>query len=490
MLKIKELYIVLRFSTKIYVKKELTNEKFIEMVFNWVENSPNYSFEKLVWNGKEEYIVESKTKEQVLTILKYDETVMVHLINKDNKIIWTNDYVLTNRENKRILAVQLYSDAEDVSITLPQSFNRPHLLKSIIKEGYGDVDKDLAINDKCLIVSENNVGIIENVILDQDEYMMPIVFITPSIQTNKYPFNCKELAKDLAGVAHVLVAEDNNVTYKLREATNGKNPYDSAVQIYFCKGVSRRILPSFFKSSEQFRKEVAYAVFQRLILSKIDDDLSWSKIQINKIKENNQKAEAYNKALIDLYEEEIKNKETDLLARNTRIQELEEEVQKEKTKSTVLEQRFQRECSNNEVSKTSVLLLSQEYDLFEDEQKSIVLSILKKEYEAMKDDKNQREMRRFHVIESIIQQNGIAREFEEVIRNIRRAFPNDFKMTPANRKNLRSLGFDIEDRDHYKLVYKGDERYHFTIAKTTSDKGRAGKNLRSEILRVLFSIKN
>lgn len=482
--------IVLRFSTKIYVKKEFTNETFIEMVFNWVKNSPNYSFEELKWNGKEEYVVESKTKEQVLTILKYDETVMVHLINKDNKIIWTNDYVLTNRGNKRILAVQLYSDAEDVSITLPKSFNRPHLLKTIIKDGYGDVDKDLEINDKKLIVTGNNVGIIEKVILDQEEYMMPIVFITPSIQTDEYPFNCDELAKDLAGVAHVLVAENNSVIYKLRDATKGRNPYDSAVQIYFCKGVSRRILPSFFKNPEQFRKEVAYAVFQRLILSKIDDGLSWSKIQINKIKENNLKVEEYNKALIDLYEEEIKNKETDLVARNSRIQELEEEIEKEKTKSTILEHRLKNKHAIDDISKTSVILLSQEYDFFEDEQKNIVLSILNKEYDTMKGDKNQREMRKFHVIESILQQNKISGELGDVIKNMRRAFPNDFRMTPATRKILRGLGFDIEERDHYKLIYKGDQRYHFTLAKTPGDNARGGKNLRSEILRVIFSIKN
>ena len=46
-------------------------------------------------------------------------------------------------------------------------------------------------------------------------------------------------------------------------------------------------------------------------------------------------------------------------------------------------------------------------------------------------------------------------------------------------------GIEVIDGDHYKLIYKGDPRYSFTLAKTSSDY-RSKENLLSEIKNVLF----
>ena len=210
---------MLIFATKLYVKESLTDEIFIEMAVEWVSGGNNYTFEKIVWDGSEEYSVENFNKTQQFSIMKYDDAVIIHLVNKDGKIIWTNDFVLTYKEGRRILAVQLYNEAEDMSVKLPKNFNRPRLLKKIIANDFGAEDNGLAINGKPLYIDEMNIQIIENVILKRNKYMMPVVYIASNFFENKFEVDFNELAKDLAGVAHVLVETSRQVAKKLKEVT-------------------------------------------------------------------------------------------------------------------------------------------------------------------------------------------------------------------------------------------------------------------------------
>ena len=61
-----------------------------------------------------------------------------------------------------------------------------------------------------------------------------------------------------------------------------------------------------------------------------------------------------------------------------------------------------------------------------------------------------------------------------------------FKMNPTSKRNLVKLGFKITEGNHYKIIYKNDNRYCFTVAKTSSD-SRSNQNLRSSILKNLFN---
>ncbi|RGZ95580.1 hypothetical protein DW960_10270, partial [Ruminococcus bromii] len=84
------------------------------------------------------------------------------------------------------------------------------------------------------------------------------------------------------------------------------------------------------------------------------------------------------------------------------------------------------------------------------------------------------------------QQNKITNASENIIQQIRKAIPNDFKMNPTSKRNLVKLGFKITEGNHYKIIYKNDNRYCFTVAKTSSD-SRSNQNLRSSILKNLFN---
>ena len=470
---------MLRFSTNLCVSEELTNEKFIDMVFDWLNGSPHYSFENLIWNKQNDYFNKSNDDKQTINISRYDkeDTVAVHLINRDNQVIWTNDYILTTKNKNRILSVQLYSETEKITDKFPKEFNRPYLLKKIITDGFGGLDNGLKICDRFTYIEEDNIELISDIINSKVEYMMPIVYVSTSFFDGKHKVNCSELAKDLAGVAHVLVEKNYRTSQLLKELTGGKNPYNGAIQIYYGKDYSNRIIPSFYKNGNQIRYEISNAVYSRLILGKIDDSLSWNKIQYNHLQLKNKE----DKDLIELSENILKDTEENLKNAKLRIEDLEDEVSRLKLKV----QSFEYSYNKDENKKTAVFLETQEVDLYEGELNDIVLNLIKQEIDKMCSDPNQKERRKFHVLNSLLQQNAISHNPEQIIENIKNAIGNNNDLTRNQKRALCENGFEIIDGDHYKLTYKGDQRYNFTLAKTSSDY-RSKDNFLSKIKNVLF----
>lgn len=448
-------------STKLYVKNELTDEKFIEMATTWVSWEQNYSFGKVEWDGSEEFIIENDMKTQKFSIMRYDNAVIVHLENVDGKVIWTNDFVLTKKEDKRTLAVLLYNDAVDMSVRLPQEFKRPFLLKQIIKGNYGAEDNNLPISDYPIVINESNIEVASRLILGKEEYLMPVVYVTPSLYASTLRIDCEELAKDLAGVAHVLIEESSEQTKKLREMTDGRNPYNGAVQIFYSPTITQRILPCGFKSKHEFRKEVAYSVFRKLVLGKIGDEFSWTKIRYNnlldKSKESIELAEICNELLKD-YEEKIE-------VGNQTIQELENKISHLQSKLQACEYRLKEKKGQGNV----VMFEVQESDLYENEISDVILKVLEKEIHSMEDDVKLRESRKYHILQSLIQQNEQTETAIEITKILKTILNLDGSFNKAKRRQLNELGFDIEEGKHYKIIYRGDERYKITLPKTPSD---------------------
>jgi hypothetical protein len=94
--------------------------------------------------------------------------------------------------------------------------------------------------------------------------------------------------------------------------------------------------------------------------------------------------------------------------------------------------------------------------------------------------------RRAHLIEDILIANRPTETADEFEAEIKDTFSQSGDLGTEQRRILEDLGFTIEEAGkHYKAVFYGDDRYTFTISKTSSDH-RAGKNLASTILKKLL----
>lgn len=94
--------------------------------------------------------------------------------------------------------------------------------------------------------------------------------------------------------------------------------------------------------------------------------------------------------------------------------------------------------------------------------------------------------RRADLIDDLLSVNKPTSTEEELETEIKDAFSESGDLGAEQRRVLEDLGFTIEEAGkHWKAVYQGDDRYTFTISKTSSDH-RAGKNLASTILKKLL----
>ena len=68
---------------------------------------------------------------------------------------------------------------------------------------------------------------------------------------------------------------------------------------------------------------------------------------------------------------------------------------------------------------------------------------------------------------------------------VKRVLSSAEPLSAKDWKELEKVGFKlVSDNNHYKVVYKENERYWFTISKSSSDI-KSGKNNASDIIRRL-----
>ena len=94
--------------------------------------------------------------------------------------------------------------------------------------------------------------------------------------------------------------------------------------------------------------------------------------------------------------------------------------------------------------------------------------------------------RRADVLADVLESNPYYRLSEERKQRIKNLFKGYKSLTGAMRQELASLGFEItEEGKHYKITYRGDQRYMVTVGKTPSD-NRSGSNNAAMIGKVML----
>lgn len=142
-----------------------------------------------------------------------------------------------------------------------------------------------------------------------------------------------------------------------------------------------------------------------------------------------------------------------------------------------------KEDKNN--SFLTISLNISENELYENEVKDLILEILKKEAQAMSGDRNQTECRKYHILRSILENNQISGNGKKIGAQLKKIMSNIDILNTKCRKQLKQLGFSIDDDGkHHKLYFHDDKRYPLVLAKTTSD-CRAYKNAASTACRML-----
>lgn len=452
------------FSTMFYVTKELTKERLIELTYEWVNNSPHYGFDNISWNG-EDLDEHEVGKQKLSVVLSNDAKILaIRLENIDDEnILWTNDFIYEERDVRNILFVRLTRDAVNKESFVSREYNRPRLMKTILKLGYGAEDNNLLISEKEFLITERNLDLAENIICGRTKYLLPIVYVTKRFLDNATTLDTKELAKDLAGTAHVVVEENTEITAILKERTNGKNPFNGAVHIYYTDKVGTRIVPDEFSKANVFRYKVVNSVCRRLSLVKVDDKYTWGTIRYQKLLEKYRQDQQASSELEKACEEILKLKEKE---HEQLVEDMEIELNELRSKVQNYEYAFE---SRKKEQTGNITFNCSEEEFYEGEIKDMILKLLENEKKKMDTDPNQVGWRRYHVLMGILKENEIIGKGEELSSELKDILSRIDRISAKDRKRLRELGFVSKENKHNKLYFHNDDRYLITLGKTPSD---------------------
>ena len=456
------------------VTDTLTQDTLIQLVIEWNQNSPHNKISNLNWDGKNRNV---KFEEENLSLeiqeIRVYNTIAIrfHQFDKNN-IIWNTDIVVNFDEH--IFSIKIDRETTANTIGFVPKFKTPVLVNKLLDGGYVETDNGMKISEQEIMITKDNYHLIEDVICRRAVYNMPIIYITKS--WGKYPFKTQKLAYRLRGVAHVLVEEDPSVSPILKSSCSGMNSHHGSVGIYYPgKANVYKIITTgkYVNKEDKLIDRIVKIVCQYVNQQARDTMMTFEGVQNELFKlryehaaEKRSKAESEVSQVYNTFDVELSEKEHTIEELNTRIVALQAENQGLRAKYD----------QNTEIP---LLYYGAEDELFDGEIRDQVLEMLQNQLSCVKKD-----TRKEHILLDILESNESTGTLNGKRTEIKRILKGYTKVGDGLKRALKTYGFTIaNDGGHYKLTYKDDSRYMFTMAASGSDSQRGGDNLSAEITR-------
>ena len=120
---------------------------------------------------------------------------------------------------------------------------------------------------------------------------------------------------------------------------------------------------------------------------------------------------------------------------------------------------------------TPLLLMGDEEDFYQGEIRDIVLGAIDDAFSTIESS-----TRRADVLGDVLENNPYRHLSDERKQKIKSLFKGYKSISGTMKQELADMGFELtEAGKHYKITYRGDQRYMVTVGKTPSD-NRSGSN--------------
>lgn len=277
-------------------------------------------------------------------------------------------------------------------------------------------------------------------------------------------------------IAHVLIEEDADVCKFLKDSCRGMNSHHGSIGIYYpgSSAPYKIITPRRYEGQEEtLIDRIVNMVCRYMNQQARDKMMTWEGVQNELLKlryvsatEKKAKAENEVSEVYENFSDELEEKERTIEELNNRVMALQAENQGLRAKY-------------EQVSEIPLIYYGEEDELYEGEIKDHILETLQKQMQQVK-----KGTRKEIILQDILESNELTGALEEKRAEIKRILKGYTKVGDSLKRDLKAYGFIItKDGGHYKLTYKGDSRYLFTMASSGSDSQRGGENLIGDIIR-------
>ena len=456
------------------VKESLSQDDLINLVIEWNQGSPHNKISNLNWDGKKRNIkFEDGNLSLAIEEIRTYNTIAIRFHQFDeNNIIWNTDIVVNF--NTHIFSIKIDRETTADTIGFIPQFKTPILVNMLLDGDFIGMDNDLEISAKEIPIKKDNYKVIENIICRNTVYSMPVIYVTKS--WGRYPLRVHTLAYRLRGVAHVLIEEDADVCKFLKDSCRGMNSRHGSIGIYYpgSSAPYKIITPRRYEGQEEtLIDRIVNMVCRYMNQQARDKMMTWEGVQNELLKlryvsatEKKAKAENEVSEVYENFSDELEEKERTIEELNNRVMALQAENQGLRAKY-------------EQVSEIPLIYYGEEDELYEGEIKDHILETLQKQMQQVK-----KGTRKELILQDILESNELTGALEEKRAEIKRILKGYTKVGDSLKRDLKAYGFIItKDGGHYKLTYKGDSRYLFTMASSGSDSQRGGENLIGDIIR-------
>lgn len=454
---------------------------FFDIIVKWAEYSKfcHLSFDGFDWDADEFKIASEDGCEQAV-INNLDDVFAVQLTSPgDKSSTYVTTYVLRGDKTgvpvmhvlqEKIFQSVSLDSSDDISV------NMPNILKDIFWNEYGGDDNGILTDIRPIILRKSDIDLGVKILTNRDSFTNPVVYI-PCPRNGEYPVDCELIAQELAGQAHVVVESSPIVSASVQAKTGAKR---NSIEVYFPNSDEGSSSVSF--DDEDVAGSVIKMVRKVQSMTAIPDQFD-----INKIRQAYMFAKLGDNEATRICEEMIQD-------RDLRIKQLENDLRETKkllsvarSKADNLQGQFDAKSADNDDPAGEPFSFT-EKPLYEGEIKDVILRVLQKEYDSIKDDTTIARSRKCHVLKDILDHNFPCTTGIELDKCIRGAF-DDGVLTGVGIGRLQASGFVVEKTDrqaHYRVTLGGDDRYVMMVASTPSDKARGAKNAVSNFCNLLF----
>lgn len=464
---------MLSFATEFPLADDSTAESFLDTVKSWVLGSHHTKFReenlRLLTVGCDKSLTAENTKIEIVGAGdETDVALAVRYTLSDEDVDWVTEIAYAGKREPWV-SIRTFRDSVTPISHLPPA-KKPVLVMTLLDALGGGRDGELVVQKTPHTLGNDDVGLAGRLISGDAGCYLPIVYLSATFDGSNY-VNAEALARDLCGMAHIVVEPNRAFSQRLQLEVASENAYGGAIGVYWPDGAGRHlILPNRASSFTERRQAVARTVRQALLNRRPSQWCSWvaaqqltSRLAIKALKESGS-------GEVELY---VASFDAELALKNSEIEASEAEIRRLQSELKVARQRT--------AGGSSSLKITSEQDYYAAEISSII-----RDAAADAINRVQPNGRREHVLRAFVASNPtspVARDGREKLKTLLRDYRS---MSKEIRDGLADLGFTITDEGkHYKAVYKSDDRYLFSIPKTSSDH-RAGLNLASDIAKHIF----
>ncbi|WP_138494375.1 hypothetical protein [Paenibacillus pinistramenti] len=392
----------------------------------------------------------------------------VRHIKKDEDGEWRTDVIgyKTNEEFKVAIVTSRASFNVANYWRLPQ---KPYIVKLLLEETGPMLDGDILIEVKPKEVKAEDVSELASLINGERAFSLPVVYISKHFLGDYHLVDPDRLALKLSGLAHVYFESDTSVSTRLREITEGKNPYNGKIGVFWPGGDQNYYYRA---DATEHITNILDFVKKTLNTRKTVNECRWSFVQNLKYQstyERFKKGESEQQEFIEYASEEN--------------QRLKEQIESLEAENRYLNQLKDILSPSDFNTKTPLLFKGNEPEIVQNEHLELIKEIIEDKLKS-----GSCSVRTQNILKSILESNEISQYKDEFLNKIKSMLSSADGLTRQSRKELIALGFEItEEGKHYKMKIRGDDRYSHSISKTPSD-SRSAMNNFSEFKERFFGV--